>query len=475
MSQARLAKNSDLLSGALLPRILWFAIPLIATGILQLLFNTADTIVVGRWGGSTPEDCEIALAAVGSCGALIAVIINFFNGLAVGTGVCAAQSIGAKRYDDVEKVVHTSVVTALAMGTFVAAVGISFARPLLGLMGTDASVLNQAARYMQAYFIGAPAHMLYNYCAAILRSKGDTTRPLIFLTVAGISNVALNLVMVLGFGFGAVGVGIATAASHWISCIMIVTHMMRLDDACHLNLGKLKIHRPILSKILLIGIPAGLQGTAFSFSNVIIQSSVNSFGKATVAANAASSNIADYTYIAQNSIYQVAMTFVGQSVGARRYDRIRSITLTCVATVTVVGLLFGGLTTLFGKELLAIFSPDNPEIIRIGMIKIYYMCLPYFLCGIMEVGSGVLRGLGKSITSMVIAISGVCGIRLVWIFTVFAHFRTLETLYLSYIVTWVITAIAHYTLVFLSVKKLRKPQRPSEDTDEPVDHAVNAS
>ena len=475
MSHARTAKNGDLLSGALLPKILYFAIPLIATGILQLLFNTADTVVVGRWGGSTPEECEISLAAVGSCGALIGVIINFFNGLAVGTGVCAAQSIGAKRYDEVEKVVHTSVVTAFALGTFVATVGVLFARPLLGLMGTDASVLDQAARYMQAYFLGAPANMLYNYCAAILRSKGDTTRPLLFLTVAGISNVALNLVMVLGFGLGAVGVGIATAASHWISCVMIVVHMMRLDDVCRLDLKKLKIHRTILSKILFIGIPAGIQGTAFSFSNVIIQSSVNSFGKATVAANAAAANISDYAYIAQNSIYQAAMTFVGQAVGARRYDRIRPITLTCVATVTVVGLFFGGLTTLFGEALLAIFSPGNPEIIRIGMTRLYYMCLPYFLCGIMEVGSGVLRGLGRSITSMIIAISGVCGIRLVWIFTVFAHFHTLETLYFSYIVTWVITAIAHYTLVFLSVKKLRKAQLPSEQADEPIDHAVHAS
>ncbi len=471
MSHARIAKNVDLLSGALLPKILLFSIPLIATGILQLLFNTADTVVVGRWGGATPEECEIALAAVGSCGSLIGVIINFFNGLAIGTGVCTAQSIGAKRHDEVKKVVHTSVITALALGTLVAVVGIAFARPLLNLMGTDASVLDQASRYMQAYFIGAPAHMVYNYCAAILRSKGDTTRPLIFLTVAGISNVGLNLVMVLGFGLGAVGVGIATAASHWISCVMIVIHMTRLNDACRLHLGKLKIHGATLSKILLIGIPAGLQGTAFSFSNVIIQSSVNSFGKATVAANAAAANISDYTYIAQNSICQAAMTFTGQSVGARKYERIRPIILNCIATATVVGLLFGGLTALFGKQLLAIFSPNNPEIIRIGMIRLYYMCIPYFLCGIMDVGSGVLRGLGKSITSMVIAISGVCGIRLVWIFTVFAHFRTLETLYLSYIVTWVMTALAHYTMVFLSMKKLRR----SEKTDQPIDHTVNAA
>lgn len=460
MSHTKTATGNDLLTGRLLPKILLFSIPLIATGILQLLFNTADTIVVGRWGGSTPEECEIALAAVGSCGSLISVIINFFNGLAVGTGVCTAQSIGAKRDDQVERVIHTSVLAALGMGIIVTIVGITFARPLLNLMGTDTTVLGQASSYMQAYFIGAPAHMIYNYCAAILRSKGDTTRPLMFLTVAGVCNVALNLIMVLVFGLGAVGVGLATAASHWISCILILSHMIHLDDACRLNLRKLRIHRATLSRILYIGVPAGLQATAFSFSNVIIQSSVNSFGKATVAANAASANISDYAYIAQNSIYQAAMTFVGQAVGAQKYDRIRFITLTCVATVTVVGLVFGGLTTLFGEELLAIFSPGNPEVIRIGMIRLRYMCLPYFLCGIMEVGSGVLRGLGKSMTSMIIAISGVCGIRLVWIFTVFASFRTLEILFLSYPATWIITSIAHYTLAFLAVRKFQRQNKP---------------
>ena len=459
MAHTKTARNGDLLSGALLPKIILFSLPLMATGILQLLFNTADTVVVGRWGGATPEERETALAAVGSCGALIGVIINFFFGLSVGAGVCTAQSIGAKRYDEVEKVVHTAAITALTLGTLVAIVGMSLARPLLAAMGTDASVLDQAAPYMCAYFAGTPANMLYNYCASILRSKGDTTRPLIFLTIAGVSNVVLNLIMVLVFHMGALGVGIATACSHWISCILIVIHMTRLQDACRLDLRKLRIHRPTLTKMLCIGIPAGIQGTVFSFSNVMIQSSVNSFGKATVAANTAAANLSDYTYMAQNSVYHAALTFVGQCVGARRYDRIRAITLTCLGTVTVVGLTFGILSTVFGEELLAIFSPGNAEVIRIGMVRMRYMCLPYFLCGIMEVGSGVLRGLGKSFTSMAVAIAGVCGIRLVWIFTVFAAFRTLEVLYLSYIVTWVITATAHYTFAILAVKKAQKNLR----------------
>ena len=456
MAQTKLAKNGDLLSGALLPKIILFSLPLIATGILQLLFNTADTVVVGRWGGATPEERETALAAVGSCGALIGVIINFFFGLSVGAGVCTAQSIGAKRPDEVEKVVHTAALTALILGSFVAVMGMILARPLLSAMGTDPAVLDQAAPYMCAYFAGTPANMLYNYCAAILRSKGDTTHPLIFLTIAGASNVLLNLVMVLVFSMGAIGVGIATASSHWISCILIVVHMSRLDDACHLDFKKLKIHRPTLTKMLCIGVPAGIQGTVFSFSNVMIQSSVNSFGKATVAANTASANISDYAYMAQNAVYQAAMTFVGQCTGARRYDRIRSIALTCVATVTVVGLSVGILTTVFGEELLAIFSPGNAEVIRIGMVRIRYMCLPYFLCGVMEVGSGILRGLGKSFTSMTVAILGVCGIRLVWIFTVFAAFHTLEVLYLSYLVTWIVTSSAHYTLAAIAVKKAKK-------------------
>ncbi len=468
MAQSRTAENGDLLSGALLPRIIWFSLPLMATGILQLLFNTADTIVVGRFGGATPEECETALAAVGSCGSLIAVIINFFMGLSVGSGVCTAQSIGARRRDEVEHVVHTSVVTALVLGTFVAIAGMLLSRPLLTAMGTDKTVLPQAVAYIIAYFAGAPANMLYNYCAAILRSKGDTSRPLLFLAVAGVSNVILNLITVLVFDMGALGVGIATASSHWISCILIVVHMTRLDDACRIDLKKLRIHRPTLSKMLYIGIPAGIQGTVFSFSNVMIQSAVNSFGRVAVAANTAANNITDYGYIAQNTIYHAALTFVGQGVGAKRPDRVRAAALACTATVAVVGFVTGMLSFLFGEQLLSIFSPGNAEVIRYGMVRIRFMCLPYFLCGIMEVGSGILRGLGKSLTSMIIAISGICGVRMIWIFTVFRAFRSMEILYFSYPVTWTITTIAQFAFAIHFIRKMK--QTSSED---PIEHAVN--
>lgn len=470
MAIARTEKNKDLLSGALLPKIILFSLPILATGILQLLFNTADTVVVGRFGGATTEAREAALAAVGSCSPLIAVIINFFMGLSVGSGVCTAQSIGARRHDEVERVVHTSVITALVLGSVVAVTGMCLSRPILIAMGTDRDVLEEAVPYICAYFAGAPANMLYNYCAAILRSKGDTTHPLLFLTIAGISNVLLNLLMVLGFGMGALGVGIATAVSHWMSGILIVIHMLRLKDSCRIDPKKLKIHRTTLSKMLYIGIPAGVQGTVFSFSNVMIQSAINSFGRVAVAANTASMNISDYCYTAQNSVYHAALTFVGQGVGARRYDRVRSVCFACLATVIGVGLTFGLLTYGFGEELISIFSPGNAEVIRLGMIRMRYMCLPYFICGIMEVGSGILRGLGKSMTSMIVAISGICGIRLIWLYTIFKSFHSLEILYLSYPVTWTVTACAHFAFAIYFIKKMRR-----QSAEDPIEHAVNAS
>lgn len=459
MSRVNAVKSRDLTEGALLPKIIVFALPLIATGILQLLFNTADTVVVGRWGGDTQEECETALAAVGSCGSLINLIITFFFGLSVGSGVCAAQYLGAKQYDEVEKVVHTSVLTALICGSGVGVLGIVLARPLLTLMGTDPSVLDQAVPYMCAYFMGAPANMVYNYCAAILRSDGDTMHPLLFLSVAGGANVILNLVMVLVFDLGALGVGIATAVSQWISCILILGFMAHTEGPFKLRFSRLRIDRGKLRKMTYIGIPAGVQGMVFGLSNVLIQSSINSFGKAVVAANTASANVCDYVYTTQNALYHAALTFVGQNVGAHRYERIRSCALGCVGVVTAVGGMIGALVVIFGEALLGIYSPGNAEVIAIGMVRIRILASSYFLCGIMEVGSGVLRGLGKSFTSMVVSVVGSCLLRVVWIYTVFAEFRTLEVLYLSYPVSWILTAVAHFLFAILAVKRLRRAEQ----------------
>lgn len=456
----------DYTSGAILPQLARFVIPLIATGVLQLLFNTADIIVVGRWGGSTPEECETALAAVGSCGALITLLINLFIGLSVGAGVTVANDMGAKRYDDVSRTVHTAVMTALICGVGATAVGMLFARPLLSLMGTEEIVMEQAVPYMRAYFCGAIANILYNYCAAMLRSTGDTMRPLLFLSAAGVLNVLLNLAMVLLLHLGAVGVGIATAASHWLSCILILVFMLRTDGPCRLELGKLRVHKDKLKRLIAIGLPAGIQGMLFSISNVLIQSSVNSLGKAVVAGNAAAANVEGYLYTVQNSFYQAMLTFVGQNVGARNYKRVRQCVLRCALSVTVVGLLLGNLIRPFGETLLGLYAPENPAAIAAGMKRVNLTFSVYFLLGLMETGSGLLRGLGKSVTSTVVSLIGSCAFRVLWVYTAFAAMPTIEVLYLSYPISWAVTAVAHYTLGLLSLHKRikRERQQPQERT-----------
>lgn len=468
MSQRTARADRDLTSGALLPKIILFTLPLIATGVLQLLFNTADTVVVGRWGGNTPEAREAALAAVGSCGALINLIINLFFGLSVGAGVCVAQELGAQQYHEVKKTVHTSVLTALLCGIVVGIAGFFLARPMLTLMGTEPTVLDEAVPYMRAYFIGAPANMVYNYCAAMLRSTGDTTHPLLFLSVAGVVNVGLNLLMVIAFGLGALGVGIATAASQWISCVLILLHMMRLDGHCHLNLRELHIDAVKLRKIVAIGIPAGLQGVVFSVSNVLIQSSVNSFGKTTVAANTAAGNLTDYMYISENSLYHAALTFVGQNIGAQNFRRVKRSMLCCAGTVTVLGVVLGVIFITFGEPLLSIFAPGNEAVIEIGMVRVRILAATYFLCGLMDVGSGVLRGFGQSLRAMIISLVGSCVTRIIWIYTVFAADRTLEVLYACYPLSWLLTALVHFTVAFLVLHRMEKSARSRTENSNPI-------
>ncbi|MBE6550706.1 MAG: MATE family efflux transporter [Ruminococcaceae bacterium] len=451
-------KARDFTEGALLPQLLMFALPLIATSVLQLLFNTADIIVVGRWGGATPEECETSLAAVGSCGSLINLLVNLFMGLSIGAGVCVAHGIGAKQYEDVKKVVHTSVVAAVAAGAVVTVLGITAARPLLVLMGTDAAVLDEAVLYMIAYFCGMPACMVYNYCAAILRSSGDTVRPLGFLSVAGVINVVLNLIMVLVFHLGAVGVGIATAVSQWVSCALIISFMMKTDGVCRLEIKSLRIDIAKLKRILALGLPAGIQSTLFAVSNVLIQSSINSFGKVFVAGNTAASNIEGYSYVIQNSMYQAAITFVGQNEGAKNYKRLVKCVFMCVSCVTVLGLFFGVGIYLLGEPLLSIYAPENPEAIGYGVMRLAFISLPHFICGLMDVGSGIMRGLGKSLVPTLVSLIGSCALRVVWVYTVFAYFGTPESLFVSYPITWFVTGCVHYVMCFFEIRKRMKAQ-----------------
>ena len=445
MKRGKVSKN--LTEGALIPQILLFTLPLIVTAILQLLFNTADMIVVGRWGGDTPEACANSLAAVGSCGSLITMLVNLFFGISAGAGVCVAYDIGAGKEEDVKKTVHTSVLTALLSGAFVTVVGILVSRPALALMGTDASILDEATLYITAYFCGMPANMLYNFCASILRAKGDSSRPLVFLTVAGVANVLLNLLTVIVFRWGALGVGIATAASQWVSCILVVIYMLRMEGPCRIEPRLLHFDLSKLRRILYNGIPAGVQSLLFSISNIMVQASVNSFGPVVVAGNTAAGNLDAYIYTTQNSLFLATQTFVAQHNGAQKFQRMKKVVLCCSGLVVVVGLLVGGFIYLLRDPFLRIYAPDNQSVVDAGAIRLTVMCATYFLCGLMEVGSGVLKGLGRAISSTLITLLGGCGLRIVWILTVFAYVKAaadpttaLFTLYLSYPVTWLMTA-----------------------------------
>ncbi len=462
---ASLKKEKNFTQGALIPQILLFSLPLIATSVLQLLFNTADTVVVGRWGGESAAARANSLAAVGSCSALITLLVNLFFGLSVGAGISVAHDIGAAKEDEARKTIHTSVILALASGALVTLVGLFAAEPLLSLMGTDPELLDEASRYMRAYFCGMPANMLYTFCAAILRAKGETVRPLIFLSVAGVANVLLNLLTVVGFGWGAVGVGTATAVSQWISCILIVVYMMRIDGVCRIDLRELRVHRDKLLNVLRIGLPAGIQSSFFSISNVLVQSTINTFGPVVVAGNTAALNIEGYGYVIQNAFYQAALTFVAQNAGAGNIKRIKRVAWHCSWLVCAAGLAVGAVCFLSSHLLLGIYAPGNEAVIAAGATRMAVICLPYFLCGLMEVGGGCMRGLGKSALPTIVALIGSCLLRIVWIYTVFAwvpvpegagELYRLSILYLSYPVSWAITALTHYICFLFTMRRFRQ-------------------
>ena len=463
--------HRDLTEGNILKQIVLFALPMIATSVLQLLFNTADTIVVGRWGGDTEADREIALAAVGSCGAIINLVVNIFLGLSVGAGVCVAHGIGAKEFENVEKTLHTAVYTALIGGVLTTIVGLVLTPQLLGMIGIESSILPEAELYMRAYFCGMPAALLYNYCAAMLRASGDTARPLGFLSIAGLANVVLNLIMVLLFKTGALGVGIATAVSNWISCTLIILFMLKTEGPCHLDIKKITIHKEHLKKILAIGLPAGIQSSLFSISNVIIQSALQSFKSATViAGHTAAANVQGYIYTVMNSTAQSAMNFTGQHVGAKKYKRLKTVVLWHYLLVFVAGFTLSCTIFLLGNPLLSLFIPGNTEAIKIGLISMQLIGLPYFICGFLDVGSYTMRGFGKSLTPTIISLLGACVLRIVWIYTVFYPFYSdnIAVLYLSYPITWFVTAIIYVPMIIHEFKKNKSDNIPNTLPEEPI-------
>ena len=441
----------DMTSGPLLGKILAFSFPLMCSGVLQLLFNAADIIVVGRYAGHT------ALAAVGSTSSLINLLVNLFVGLSVGANVLIARSYGAGRMEAVHKGVHTAMLTALVGGIALIFVGLAASRPMLSLMGTPDDVIDQAALYLRIYFVGAPSLLVYNFGAAILRAVGDTRRPLYFLTLAGVLNVILNLIFVIVFSMGVAGVALATILSQTLSAWLIVLCLMHNTGAFQLVLQELRIDKEQLQEILRIGVPAGIQGMVFSLSNVVIQSSVNSFGSAVMAGNTAASNIEGFVYTCMNAVSQTSMSFVSQNVGARRFARVDQVVLRCMLLSAGVGILLGNSAYLLGRWLLGIYTPE-PQVITYGLYRMSVVCTTYFLCGWMDCLACSVRGLGSSMLPMIVSILGACVLRIIWVMTLFQWERTQLCLYLSYPVSWAITAAVHLICFLLLRRKIRTTQ-----------------
>lgn len=440
----------NMLSGPLFKNVIFYTVPIILTSLLQLLFNAADLIVVGRFCGS------VSVAAVGATTSLTNLLVNFFIGISVGTGVTTATAIGSGDKEAIHKIVHTALPTALLSGVVLTILGLSFSESILKLMSTPENVLPLSAIYMKIYFAGITATMVYNFCAAILRAAGDTKSPLVFLTVSGFLNVILNLIFVIFFHIDVAGVALATTISQILSAVLVMIALIKRKDACKLNLKKIRIYKESLLKLLKIGIPAGIQSSLFSASNVLIQSSINSFGEVVVSGSAASANIEGFVFVIMNSFHQTALNFTGQNVGIKNYKRVAKVYKTCLLCTVLSGVIFGFLCRFSGKMLLSIYITDSNEAINQGLVRLSIICFSYFLAGIMDVSTGSIRGMGVSLTPMIITVVGVCVMRVVWIYTFFQipQFHTPAGLYISYPISWILTFIAEL-ITFITVYKKR--------------------
>lgn len=433
MSALSDTRTMDMTEGPIFRKVLLFSLPIMLSNVLQLVFNAADTIVVGRYSGA------LALAAVGSVGSLNNLIISLFVGLSIGVNVLVAQYTGAHDDENVSETVHTAVVVSVIGGVFLAVAGFLLASPLLTMMGSPEDVLPLAVLYTRILFIGMPVQMLYNFCAAILRAAGDTKRPLYFLTFAGIVNVFLNLFFVIVLKMSVAGVALATIISQTVSAWLIVRCLMRMRGPMQLFPSRLHVNGKLLLEIIRIGLPAGIQSSFFSFSNVIIQSTVNTFGAIVVAGNSAASNVGNFIWQAMNT-FQVSVTcFAGQNIGARKPRRVARSLWACLTWVFIFGSVLGALVCVFVRPLLALYAPNDPAVVEAGIARIYIMCGPYFICGMMDVMTGVLRGIGYSTLPMIISLLGACAFRLGWIAFVFPHNPTMANLIFSYPVSWSVT------------------------------------
>lgn len=442
-------KVVNMLEGPLLGPIFLFAMPLFITSVLQLAFNAVDIIVVGKFTG------HHALAAVGATGPVINLLVTMFMGISIGASVIMGQNVGARDFKNAQDTLHTAIGISILGGILVLFAGIFTAMPLLRLMQTPPEVIELAGEYLKIYYIGMPGFMVYNFGAALLRAIGDSRRPMYFLTISGIFNVICNLIFVVIFKMGVAGVAIATSISQYIAAALIVASLLKADGYMKLSFDKIRISKDKALGMMKIGLPAGFQGALFSISNILIQSGINSFGSVVMAGNTAAGNLEGFVYMGMNAVYQTSLSFTSQNMGAKQYDRVKKIFWTCVGVVIVVGLVLGVGAWLLGDKLLRLYT-DEPEVIKYGVERLGVVSATYFICGIMDTMVGGLRGMGYSITPMIVSLTAVCILRMIWIATIFQSIHTPVVLYLSYPVSWTIAAIGHYVNYLYAMKKLDK-------------------
>lgn len=435
----------DMCNGPIMSKLISFSVPLILSGMLQLMFNAVDIIVVGQFSGST------SLAAVGSTTALINVFVNLFMGISLGANVVSARCYAMGRRDEMSKTVHTAITIALVSGIIMAVIGVIFAKGALLLMGTPENVINLSTLYMRIYFLGMPFFMLYNYGAAILRAVGDTKRPLIFLVISGCINAGINMLLVIVFDMGVAGVAIGTVISQFVSCALVINCLYRTKSSYQLRFSKLKIERDYMIQIFQVGVPAGIQSTVINFSNALLQSSVNSFGSVAMAGYTAANNVLGFLYVSVNSITQACMSFTSQNYGVGKYKRMDRVLINCLILSVVISGVLGCGSYAFGTEILKVYTED-PKVIQCGLEILSMTTVTYFLCGIMDLFPGALRGMGRSGVPMILSIIGTVGTRIVWIFMLFPQHRSLEFLFISYPVSWLFTIVMQ-VICFYFVRK----------------------
>lgn len=454
-------REMDMTQGAILPQLIRFSLPLMITSLLQLLYNAADMMVVGRFAG------EQSLAAVGSTGALINLITNLFIGFSLGANVVIAHAKGAGDMKAISRNVHTAITLSLISGLIVMVIGLVAARPLLTLMGSPEDVIDKATLYVQIFFLGMPVNLLYNFGAGIMRAVGDTKRPLFYLSVSGLANVVLNLLLVIVFKMDVAGVAIATVVSQLLSAVFVVRHLLHTDESVHLNPRALKMDMKCVGEIVRIGLPAGIQSSLFSLSNVIIQSSINAQGSIWMAGNAAAANVEGFVYVSMNSISQGTLTFASANRGARDWKRVRKVMWISLVTAAVVGLAVGLAAFSVGEGLVGLYN-NNPDVIQKGMVRMAIILPTYFLCGLMDVAGSQMRGMGYSIAPMIVSLSGACAFRLLWVYTVFAADPRMTVLYNSYPISWTLTFLAHLACYFFMARPKMMRMEREEQREEPA-------